>query len=125
MSTSVGSVILMNVILGSMNPMIDNWGHLGGALGGAAMAYYFGPRLYLSDLPDGRRIVVDRPIMRFPKEIESLPESMTNGMKRIAGRLHVARFKHDTADNPWRQNERAFRRRSAPNRSIKPSLPPE
>ena len=37
--------------------MQDNWGHLGGMLGGAAAAYWFGPRLYLMDSPQGRFVI--------------------------------------------------------------------
>ena len=44
MSTAIAQTLLFNVVLGMMNPMIDNWAHLGGAMGGAAMAYYFGPK---------------------------------------------------------------------------------
>ena len=50
---------------GLTNPRIDNWGHGGGLLGGAALAYLTGPNLMLeSDDPRGlsmRRKLVNRP----------------------------------------------------------------
>ena len=69
--------IVLNVGLGLISPMIDNWAHLGGAIGGFAMAYYTGPRLYMVDTPERGRLVVDRPILRLPRNIESMSE--TNG----------------------------------------------
>ena len=33
LSTSVGSTMLVNIVYGALMPMIDNWGHLGGAIG--------------------------------------------------------------------------------------------
>ena len=54
-SDAITQTLLINLVLGAMNPMVDNWGHLGGAIGGAAMAYYFGPRLFLAELPGGGR----------------------------------------------------------------------
>ena len=50
----------LNLVMGLMNPMIDNWGHLGGLVGGGAAAYYFGPRLHLMNIPEGGRLLVDR-----------------------------------------------------------------
>jgi hypothetical protein len=37
----------MNLVLGLTNPMIDNWGHIGGFVGGVAMSYLIGPKLYV------------------------------------------------------------------------------
>ena len=37
--------LLINMAYGFANPRIDNWGHFGGLLGGALVAYLFGPRL--------------------------------------------------------------------------------
>jgi rhomboid protease GluP len=42
MASQVTQVIGVNLLLGLINPVIDNWGHMGGAIGGAFMAYYFG-----------------------------------------------------------------------------------
>lgn len=38
----LGQVLLINFVLG-LSPSIDNWGHLGGFLGGAAAAFLLGP----------------------------------------------------------------------------------
>ena len=38
----LGQILLINFLLG-LSPSIDNWGHLGGFLGGAAAAYLLGP----------------------------------------------------------------------------------
>ena len=61
MQSALLQTILINVFIGAMNPMVDNWGHLGGLAGGAAASYYFGPRLFLMDLPEGGRCLVDKP----------------------------------------------------------------
>lgn len=37
--------LLINMAYGFANPRIDNWGHFGGLVGGALVAYLFGPRL--------------------------------------------------------------------------------
>ncbi len=41
----------INLLLGATNPMIDNWGHVGGFVGGVGMAYLIGPRLYVARVP--------------------------------------------------------------------------
>lgn len=117
MSLAIGQTMIANVALGMMNPMIDNWAHLGGALGGGAMAYYFGPRLYLSDLPNGGRILIDRPIVRLPRSIESIPERIGKSFRRVTTRMQVERYKLGMPEKPWRPRQRF---RPAPNRSIKP-----
>jgi membrane associated rhomboid family serine protease len=128
-SDAITQTLLLNIVLGAMNPMVDNWGHLGGAVGGAAMAYYFGPRLYLAELPlDGGRTVVDYPVVRLPRWIESIPETISNKMLRITRRMQVWRYRHDLPAKPWRPKGGGgsdgyippHRRQSAPNRSIKP-----
>lgn len=126
-SDAITQTLMINLVLGAMNPMVDNWGHLGGAIGGAAMAYYFGPRLYLAELPDGGRTVVDRPILRMPRYIEAMPERISNGLTRLTRRLQIWRFKSVLPDKPWRPkgswNKVNYQRRAnAPNRSIKPKI---
>jgi len=69
----IGSTIGMNVIFGMMSPSIDNWAHIGGAVGGVAMATAFGPKLSFMGLPSGGRIIVDKPAVRLPNSIESIP----------------------------------------------------
>lgn len=126
-SDSITQTLMINLVIGAMNPMVDNWGHLGGAIGGAAMAYYFGPRLYLAELPDGGRTIVDRPIVRLPRSIESLPEKTTNLLSRMTRRLQIWRHTSNLSDKPWRPkgkwNKVNYHGRSnTPNRSIKPNI---
>ena len=126
-SDGITQTLMINLVLGAMNPMVDNWGHLGGAIGGAAMAYYFGPRLYLAELPEGGQTIVDRPILRMPRSIEAIPERFSNGIKRATLRLQIWRHKSALPDKPWRPkgtwNKVNYHRRSStPNRSIKPNF---
>jgi hypothetical protein len=75
----------MNVMMGVMKPYMDNWVFLGGAIGGASMACFFGPRWYACNLPNGMQILIDRPMCRLPQIIESIPECIgeqLNAMKR-------------------------------------------
>lgn len=118
MTSAIGQTILMNVLLGAMNPVIDNWAHLGGFMGGAGMAYLFGPRLYLSELPTGGRLLIDRPVVRLPRALEELPDQTARTWQRMVRRMHVARYKADLPETPWRPRQRA--RPLTPNRSIKP-----
>jgi len=120
MSLAIGQTMLLNVVLGVMNPMIDNWAHLGGALGGASMAHFFGPRLYLTELPSGGRLLIDRPILRLPRSIESIPEKVTRQCQRVFGMMHVGRVQSDTSEKPWRGPSRNYRPQPPRNRSIKP-----
>jgi Rhomboid family len=121
MTSSITQTMLFNVFLGTINPVVDNWGHFGGLLGGAAMAYYFGPRLYLAEFPSGGRIAVDRPIVRLPRHIESIPENVSDQIKRITRRMKVQAYKADMPARPWQQRQKWQRMRQAtPNRSIKP-----
>jgi membrane associated rhomboid family serine protease len=53
-------VALINLGLG-LSPGIDNWGHFGGLICGAALAWALGPRLSLGyDPSSGRPLLVDR-----------------------------------------------------------------
>jgi rhomboid protease GluP len=47
MLINIGGIVLVNFILG-LSPGIDNWGHLGGLLGGLGFAWFAGPRLEVS-----------------------------------------------------------------------------
>jgi rhomboid protease GluP len=40
-------VLVINAVLGIVQPFIDNWGHAGGILGGAALAMWLSPRVVL------------------------------------------------------------------------------
>lgn len=125
-SDAITQTLFINLVIGAMNPMVDNWGHLGGAVGGAAMAYYFGPRLYLTKLPEGGQMIVDRPIIRLPRNIESIPEKVFTRTKRMLRRMQVWRHTGDLSEKPWRPKtsprKNYQQRQGSPNRSIKPKL---
>ena len=36
-------IIVINLMLGAVSPGIDNWGHMGGLLGGTFFAWFAGP----------------------------------------------------------------------------------
>mgnify|MGYP000866514198 CR=1 FL=1 len=40
---NIGGIALVNLIIGLSTPRIDNWGHLGGLLGGVLFSYLAGP----------------------------------------------------------------------------------
>ena len=73
----------INLLLGATNPMIDNWGHVGGFVGGVGMAYLIGPRLYVARVPIGGagagRVVIDRPTIAF-----RMPDAVDEGLNRMA-----------------------------------------
>jgi len=57
----IGLVALLNLSLGLI-PGIDNWGHVGGLVTGAALTWFFGPRLELEVVElTGLRYVDQRP----------------------------------------------------------------
>ncbi|XP_077213810.1 RHOMBOID-like protein 10 isoform X2 [Tasmannia lanceolata] len=57
----IGRVIALNMVIGLLSRGIDNWGHLGGLLGGVAMSWLVGPAWrYESRTVDGRSIFVDK-----------------------------------------------------------------
>lgn len=118
MTNSITQTMAMNLLLGALNPVIDNWAHLGGALGGAAMAYWFGPRLYVTELPEsGRQVLVDRPVIRLPRAVEQLPEQLGNSVDRIWQQIPKL---PQQSTKPWRSGD--FRRPKPylPTRSLKP-----
>ena len=51
-------VALINLAMG-LTPGIDNWGHVGGLVAGAALAWFLGPRFSTTILPDGRPRLMD------------------------------------------------------------------
>lgn len=55
-------VVVLNLLLGVFVSRIDNWGHVGGLLGGSAAAWLVGPNLELEKHPVTRiSYLVDRP----------------------------------------------------------------
>ncbi|GMH25081.1 hypothetical protein Nepgr_026924 [Nepenthes gracilis] len=63
----IAHVIVLNMVVGLLSRGIDNWGHLGGLLGGAAASWFLGPVWrYESMSVDGRRVFSDRaPVFYF------------------------------------------------------------
>jgi len=104
--TSMKKTMAMNVVIGLLEPSIDNSAHLGGLLGGAAMAYTFGPRLFLMDLPNSNRIVVDKARFRIPNTIKSFPETAGLKLQRLKRRMQVDRFSADLPVKLWQKRLR-------------------
>ena len=99
MSRELKGTIALNVIFGVVSKQVDNWGHLGGFLGGVLMAYCFGPNLQAAHLHVGNDssslslstslVLVDKPIFRLPRELESIPETAFKRVKKWATDLPV------------------------------------
>ncbi len=53
-------VIAINLFLGLSSPGIDNWGHIGGFIGGLILGWLLCPFYQIETRPDGMRHVVDR-----------------------------------------------------------------
>lgn len=60
---TLGFIVMVNFAIG-MTPgsQIDNFGHLGGLLGGLAFSYIAGPRLSRRRIAAGGTVLVDRPL---------------------------------------------------------------
>ena len=105
---AVTGTIATNIAYGFINPMIDNWGHIGGAIGGAAMAYNFGPKLFVMAFPDGRRIVVDKPNIRLPKQIQKIGNSFRRKLNDHGGKSWGQQTHYQSKDplpsKPWGQS---------------------
>ena len=135
LTNSIGQTMLTNALIGFVMPQIDQWGHLGGALGGGIMAYAFGPRLYLSEISSDKddqddmsipqRIVIDRPILRAPEYLETIVKKIDDTYHRVTGYVdtHIVNRFIPKGEKPWKVNpsrSNFFMHRPAPNRSIKP-----
>jgi membrane associated rhomboid family serine protease len=58
----VGRIIAINLGFGLLYSKIDNWGHVGGLLGGAAVAWLCGPALSIESTPGaGKKYLLDNP----------------------------------------------------------------
>ncbi|KAL4588479.1 hypothetical protein LXL04_001370 [Taraxacum kok-saghyz] len=64
----VARVIALNMAIGMLSQGIDNWGHIGGLIGGVAISWLIGPAWkFESTSRFGRRVLVDRaPIFSLP-----------------------------------------------------------
>eukprot|EP00551_Chaetoceros_affinis_P010257 CAMPEP_0203677934 /NCGR_PEP_ID=MMETSP0090-20130426/30054_1 /ASSEMBLY_ACC=CAM_ASM_001088 /TAXON_ID=426623 /ORGANISM="Chaetoceros affinis, Strain CCMP159" /LENGTH=398 /DNA_ID=CAMNT_0050544981 /DNA_START=38 /DNA_END=1234 /DNA_ORIENTATION=- len=113
----VSGTLAMNVLFGLSSPRIDNWAHIGGALGGATMAAAFGPKLSLLGLPNGGSIIVDKPSVRLPPSIESIPTNISKRFRRAKLRMQVDRYVSELTAKPWRKNrgrQKRFRMKKGP-----------
>jgi membrane associated rhomboid family serine protease len=134
-TNSIGQTMITNVFLGLVMPQIDQWGHLGGAVGGAFMSYMFGPRLYLSEIPVNenddamrrpQRLVIDRPILCAPDYLERIPQRIDKSLTHVTTWINtqVVNKLLPTGVQPWQLNSHVrsqYRiRQGTPNRSIKP-----
>jgi membrane associated rhomboid family serine protease len=121
MQRNLAQTIMINLVMGAVSPMIDQWGHVGGFLGGIGMAAVFGPRLFMIGLPNGQSAMVDEPMYRLPRHIESIPEQISTRWEKMTRRMQVNHFMSDLPHKPWRVNRpQQYRRQAAPNRSIRP-----
>ncbi len=50
MLLNMGFIVILNLVLG-LSPGIDNWGHLGGLVGGAIFSWFAGPIMELEGFP--------------------------------------------------------------------------
>jgi rhomboid protease GluP len=57
---SILQVIGINLVLGLLVGSIDNWGHVGGLLGGAALAWFATPRYAVGSVENGALQIRDR-----------------------------------------------------------------
>ena len=96
---SILETIGMNVLLGMTNPMIDNWGHVGGFIGGVGMAYLIGPKLYVAKVPLSEggnigvgKVLIDRPsvVFRPPDVVEDGMLRINDALKRLGKRVNVS-----------------------------------
>ncbi|XVF00716.1 hypothetical protein REPUB_Repub04eG0025400 [Reevesia pubescens] len=72
----IAQVIFLNMVIGLTSKGIDNWGHLGGLLGGAAMSWLLGPAWkYESMASNGRRIFSDHAPVFYLIERKRKPPS--------------------------------------------------
>ena len=132
---AVGQTMITNIFLGLMLPQIDQWGHVGGAIGGGIISYLFGPRLYLSefssiddetDMRRPQRVVIDRPIICVPGYLENIPIGIDKSLSHITTWFNVQIVNRllPSGVQPWQLNSRVrshyYMRLDAPNRSLKP-----
>lgn len=58
--SNIATIAIVNLVIGFTAANIDNWGHIGGALGGAAFAWLAGPLLKVSGLYPNLELVDER-----------------------------------------------------------------
>ena len=116
----LGTLVLSPVL----SPNVDNAAHVGGAIAGALISYYYGPRVFLSRRPqDAGYVMIDRPIQRLPPYLEAIPEQVGRRLQRVS-QTFFRRSSKNEQGYPWRQQRRHPDRGWTPNRSIKPRITP-
>lgn len=74
--SNLARMIAINLVLGLATSKIDNWGHLGGLVGGAVISWIVGPAFSYKRVPGERKMVlVDQPPLSylFPKARRNEP----------------------------------------------------
>ncbi|XP_073126207.1 RHOMBOID-like protein 10, chloroplastic [Henckelia pumila] len=57
----ITQVIVLNMAIGLLSQGIDNWGHIGGLLGGAAVSWFLGPAWEIESISrNGRKVLTDK-----------------------------------------------------------------
>jgi len=91
-----------NLLLGMTNPMIDNWGHIGGFIGGVGMSWLIGPKLYVAQIPIGSssddvafgagKVVIDRPFLTFrtPYFVDESMYWMNDNARKLGRRFKTS-----------------------------------
>jgi membrane associated rhomboid family serine protease len=129
MTTSIAQTMAMNVMMGLVNPRIDQWAHVGGAIAGGALAYFIGPRLYMTEKPstDGtfRQMVVDIPVFRAPEYIERIPSIIGVQVDKISSAIGLQADRilpGGASTKPWQDKtfRDQYRPSNGPIRSIRP-----
>ncbi|KAH1237652.1 RHOMBOID-like protein 10, chloroplastic [Glycine max] len=71
----IAQVIALNMVIGLLSTGIDNWGHLGGLVGGVAASWFIGPAWkHESTSSDGRRLFIDTAPMYKLFKIKRVPK---------------------------------------------------
>jgi len=100
---SMTTTVVVNIGLGLTNPVIDNWAHIGGCVGGALAAYTFGPRLFLVRTAQGTTLV-DSPLIQIPRFIQNIPRVISNNYRQIKRQLQFEVYSKDLSRRPnWRR----------------------
>eukprot|EP00955_Chlamydomonas_euryale_P033001 346493-Chlamydomonas_euryale.AAC.3 len=109
MLQQLGVTVAINLVYSLAVKNIDNWGHLGGALGGAALAWVLGPRLVLNARglwhdrpplpwlahPEGYGFAARKPARTRPAAPASAPPPASAGQDAASGARREPRKK------PW------------------------
>jgi rhomboid protease GluP len=82
MLMNIAMVVLINLVLG-LSPGIDNWGHVGGLLGGLFYAWFAGPSFGLQENNYGQNVIVRE---------EKRPQLVLAGAIAIAAVFILLRF---------------------------------